>query len=107
MTPAQIAKIMALVDALSLASYHTGTLVGVGNRPDKVEAALKSSAETRAAVEAALRDAPQAEPTDTKDAARYRQLLAMKDKAAPETIAHYVMNPAHLDRVIEVMEQKP
>jgi len=62
MTPAQIAKIMALVDALSLASYHTGTLVGVGNRPDKVEASIKRTAELRAAVEAALRDAPQAEP---------------------------------------------
>ncbi len=61
MTPAQIAKIMARVDAHSLASYHTGTLVGVGNRPDKVEAALKSSAETRAAIEAALSDAPQAD----------------------------------------------
>lgn len=47
-----------------------------------------------------------AEQPDAKDAARYRQLVAMKDKAAPETIAHYVRNPAHLDRVIEVMEQK-
>ena len=61
---------------------------------------------SRAAVEAALR-AHQAEPTDAKDAARYRYLVVMETKAAPDTVAHYIRNPAHLDRVIEVMEQKP
>lgn len=51
--------------------------------------------------------AEQAVPTDAKDAARYRYLVVMETKAAPDTVAHYIRNPAHLDRVIEVMEQKP
>lgn len=94
MTPAQIEKIMALVDELKDVAIYDGFT------SPEVRSAV-------AAVEAALRDAPQAEPTDAKDAARYRYLVVMETKAAPDTVAHYIRNPAHLDRVIEVMEQKP
>ena len=92
MTPAQVAHIMALVD----------------NYADSMQGSTNAEIlKNRAAVEAALRDAPQAEPNDAKDAARYRYLVVMETKAAPDTVAHYIRNPAHLDRVIEVMEQKP
>lgn len=94
MTPAQIAHIMSLVDDYAAACFNFSV-----HGPQQGAA--------RAAVEAALRDAPQAEPNDAKDAARYRYLVVMETKAAPDTVAHYIRNPAHLDRVIEVMEQKP
>lgn len=88
MKPEKVAHIMALVD-----ECIAGARVGD---------ALKHRTE----VEAALR-AHQAEPTDAKDASRYRYLVVMETKAAPDTVAHYIRNPEHLDRVIEVMEQKP
>lgn len=52
MTPAKIAKIMALVDQYA-ATRNAGYIGSFG-----------TPAEARAAVEAALRDAPQAEPSD-------------------------------------------
>jgi hypothetical protein len=93
-SPAQVAHIMELVMEYAA----------------KRSSAPQSGKENLAAyqaIEAALRDAPQAEPNDAKDAARYRYLVVMETKAAPDTVAHYIRNPAHLDRVIEVMEQKP
>lgn len=62
-----------------------------------------------AAVEASAiaLQAEQAGPSDAKDAALYRYLVVMETKAAPDTVAHYIRNPEHLDRVIEVMKQKP
>lgn len=84
MTPAQVAHIMSLVD-------------------EYLYAPLK---QRREAIESALR-AHQADPNNAKDAARYRCLVVMETKAAPDTVAHYIRNPAHLDRVIEVMGQKP
>lgn len=96
MTPAQVAHILSLV------TDYAAAVRGQLNF-EQVEAAYAKYK----AVEAALRDAPQADPTDAKDAARYRYLVVMETKAAPDTVAHYIRNPAHLDRVIEVMEQKP
>lgn len=92
---------MALVrELIALASYHGHGAAVVWHNFRNVEASAAALATPPSA-------ATPPEPSDAKDAARYRQLVAMKDKAAPETIAHYVRNPAHLDRVIEVMEHQP